>query len=77
MVTTHTSKVPQEVEDLMDKGISGSGVGFDAPSVGRLGGRGPVPVHNPDPRKLRDVAVKVLYGIPLLSLSCSRTYQAG
>lgn len=48
----------EEVEDLMDKGISGSGVGFDAPPVGRLGGRGPVPVHNPDPRKLRDVAVK-------------------
>ena len=49
----------QECEELMAKGISGSGAGFDAKSMGRLGGRGPVPLHNPDPRKLRDVAVKV------------------
>ncbi len=49
----------QEVEELMDRGVSGSGVGIDGRSVGRLGGRGPVPIHNPDPRKLREVAVKV------------------
>lgn len=43
----------------MDRGISGTGAGFDANSVGRLGGRGPVAVHNPDPRNLRQVALKV------------------
>lgn len=43
----------------MDRGVSGTGAGFDAKSMGRLGGRGPVPIHNPDPRKLREVAVQV------------------
>ena len=49
----------QELEHLQDKGIEGSGAGFDARSAGRLGGRGPVPTHNPEPRRLREVAVKV------------------
>jgi hypothetical protein len=49
----------QELESLQDKGIEGSGTGFDARPAGRLGGRGPVPIHNPDPRRLREVAVKV------------------
>ena len=41
----------------MDRGVAGTGAGFDAKSMGRLGGRGPLPIHNPDPRKLREVAV--------------------
>lgn len=49
----------QEVEALMDRGVSGISVGFDGKSVGRRGGHGPVPIHNPDPRKLREVAVRV------------------
>jgi hypothetical protein len=49
----------QELENLQDKGIEGSGAGFDARPAGRLGGRGPVLIHNPDPRRLREVAVKV------------------
>ncbi len=43
----------------MAKGIAGSGAGFDAPSVGRLGGRGPVPIHNPPPHQLKSLALKV------------------
>ena len=43
----------------MAKGISGSGAGFDAPSLGRLGGRGPVPIHNPPSHKLKSLALKV------------------
>lgn len=61
-LTLSRAGLPQECQDLMDRGVRGSGVGFDANSMGRLGGRGPVAVHNPDPRKLRDVAVKVMLG---------------
>ncbi len=43
----------------MAKGIAGSGAGFDAPSVGRLGGRGPVPTHNPPSHQLKSLALKV------------------
>lgn len=49
----------QECEGFMAKGISGSGAGFDAPSMGRLGGRGPVPTHNPPARQLKSIALKV------------------
>ena len=43
----------------MAKGIVGSGAGFDAPSMGRLGGRGPVPIHNPPAHQLKKAALKV------------------
>ena len=43
----------------MAKGIAGSGAGFDAPSVGRLGGRGPVSIHNPPSHQLKSLALKV------------------
>ena len=43
----------------MAKGIVGSGTGFDAPSVGRLGGRGPVPTHNPPAHQMKSAALKV------------------
>ena len=49
----------QECEGFMSKGISGSGVGFDAASMGRLGGRGPVPIHNPPSHQLKSLALKV------------------
>ena len=49
----------QECEGFMSKGISGSGVGFDAASVGRLGGRGPVPIHNPPSHQAKSLALKV------------------
>ena len=45
----------QECEELMDKGISGSGTGFDAPAAGKLGGRW----HNPSEAELRDAMRKV------------------
>ena len=44
----------------MDRGISGSGSGFDGPSSGRLGSHAFIPQHNPDPRRLREVALKVM-----------------
>jgi HAMP domain-containing protein len=48
-----------EAEALMDAGISGSGQGFDAPSVGRLGSYGWLPTHNPPAHKMTDAMRKV------------------
>ena len=48
-----------EVEDLMDRGISGSGSGFEGPSAGRLGSHGFIPMHNPPEHKAREIALKV------------------
>lgn len=55
----------------MAKGIVGSGAGFDAPSVGRLGGRGPVPTHNPPAHQMKSAGLKVstLLYIMMLCLS--------
>eukprot|EP00976_Prorocentrum_cordatum_P109453 1195022-Prorocentrum_minimum.AAC.7 len=41
----------------MAKGITGTGVGFDAPSVGRLGGR--TFDHNPPASQLRQVGAYI------------------
>ncbi|DBA90648.1 TPA: hypothetical protein ACH3X1_003871 [Trebouxia sp. C0004] len=51
-------EITEECEGFMAKGIAGSGAGFDAPSVGRLGGRGPVPIHNPPSHQLKSLALK-------------------
>ena len=51
----------------MAKGIVGSGAGFDAPSVGRLGVRGPVPTHNPPAHQMKSAGLKV--GTPLYIIS--------
>ena len=48
----------QELEDFMAKGITGTGEGFDARSVGRLGGSG-FGAHNPSPTELRSKMVQV------------------
>lgn len=48
-----------EAEDLMDRGITGSGQGFDAPSAGRLGSHAFIPLHNPPEHKMGDVMRKV------------------
>jgi hypothetical protein len=48
-----------EAEDLMDRGISGSGQGFDAPSAGRLGSHAFIPIHNPPSDKMADAIRKV------------------
>ena len=48
----------QELEEFMAKGITGTGEGFDAPSVGRLGGSG-FGSHNPSPTELRSKMVLV------------------
>ncbi|KAL3146079.1 hypothetical protein ABBQ38_015428 [Trebouxia sp. C0009 RCD-2024] len=55
---TNVCHLVQECEGFMAKGITGSGAGFDAPSMGRLGGRGPVPIHNPPAHKLKSAALK-------------------
>jgi hypothetical protein len=49
----------EEAEDLMDKGIGGSGQGFDAASVGRLGSYSFIPQHNPPSHKKRDAILQV------------------
>lgn len=43
----------------MAKGVGGTGVGFDAPSAGRLGSHAWIPVHNPPEGRLHDHALKV------------------
>lgn len=48
----------QELEDYMAKGITGTGEGFHAPPVGRLGGSG-FGAHNPSPSELRSKMVQV------------------
>jgi hypothetical protein len=48
-----------ECEELMAKGISGSGEGFEGASAGRLGAHSFIPQHNPAPERMRDVALKV------------------
>ncbi|KAF5829018.1 WLM domain-containing protein [Dunaliella salina] len=47
-----------ECEELMVKGIGGTGQGFDGPSAGRLGSYGFIPQHNPPPEKLRGAVAK-------------------
>jgi hypothetical protein len=48
-----------EAEELRDKGITGTGEGFDAPSAGRLGAHGFIPTHNPPEHKKADAIRKV------------------
>lgn len=55
-------EITAECEELMAQGVSGTGVGFDAPSVGRLGSHGSFPTHNPAPSALRSHMVKVRFG---------------
>ena len=45
----------QECEDLMNRGIAGTGEGFDAPAAGKAGGR----FHNPSSAELRSSMLKV------------------
>ena len=45
----------------MDKGIKGSGQGFDAASAGRLGSHSFIVQHNPSEGRLRDVMLQVGY----------------
>lgn len=48
----------------MDRGISGSGQGFDAPSAGRLGSHAFIPLHNPPEHKMADAMRKVRKLVP-------------
>ena len=64
----------------MAKGIGGTGEGFDAPSAGRLGGKG-FGAHNVTRADLRAAMVKVLSCRPLVALcmitTClARSYNA-
>ena len=52
-------EITAECEELMAKGVGGTGIGFDAPSMGRLGSHGWIPTHNPPEGHLRDHARKV------------------
>ncbi|GFH17048.1 WLM domain-containing protein, partial [Haematococcus lacustris] len=47
-----------ECDELMAKGITGSGAGFHGPSKGRLGSHAFVPLHNPPSTVLREVAAR-------------------
>ncbi len=49
----------QEAEDLIDRGIKGSGQGFDAKSLGRLGAHSFIPTHNVPEHQRRDAMLKV------------------
>lgn len=52
-------EITAECEELMAAGVGGTGVGFDGPSCGRLGSHGWIATHNPEPHRLRDVALQV------------------
>ena len=52
----------------MDRGIKGSGQGFDAKCVGRLGAHGFIPTHNVPEHQRRDAMLKVCS--TLRSLPC-------
>jgi hypothetical protein len=45
----------QECEDLMARGLVGTGAGFDAPAAGKIGGRW----RNPSPAESRNIMLKV------------------
>jgi hypothetical protein len=49
----------EDAEDLMDRGISGTCQGFDAPSAGRLGSHSHLPTHNPPEHRKADAIRKV------------------
>ncbi|GLC38760.1 hypothetical protein PLESTM_000773000 [Pleodorina starrii] len=51
-------EITAECEELMSRGVGGTGVGFDGPSCGRLGSHAFIPLHNPEPGRLRDAALK-------------------
>ena len=51
-------ELTKECEELMGKGITGTGIGFDGPSMGRLGAHSWIPTHNPPPEALRDAQLK-------------------
>lgn len=51
-------ELTKECEELMGKGITGTGIGFDGPSMGLLGAHSWIPTHNPPPEALRDAQLK-------------------
>ncbi|GIL89244.1 hypothetical protein Vretifemale_17094 [Volvox reticuliferus] len=51
-------EITAECEELMARGVGGTGVGFDGPSCGRLGSHAFIPLHNPERGRLRDYALK-------------------
>ncbi|GBF89129.1 hypothetical protein Rsub_01846 [Raphidocelis subcapitata] len=55
-------ELTEECEELMAKGIVGTGQGFDAASVGRLGQFSFIPQHNPPEHAKRDAALKAAEG---------------
>lgn len=56
----------READDLLDRGVTGTGQGFDAPSAGRLGAYSFIPTHNPPQDKMADAIRKV--GVPAVEL---------
>lgn len=51
-------EVTKECEDFMARGVSGTGTGFDGPSMGRLGSHAFVPTHNPPLSSLKSIQLK-------------------
>jgi DNA-dependent metalloprotease WSS1 len=56
-------EVTRECEELMAKGVSGTGVGFDGPSMGRLGGHSWMPTHNPPIESIRTIQLKCVLSL--------------
>ena len=48
----------QECDDLIARGISGTGAGFDAPSAGKVGGRFTGRADEVAPHRLRELALQ-------------------
>ena len=70
----HVWSLLQECDELMVRGIGGTGEGFDAPSAGRLGGRG-FGTHNDSPAALRSAMVKVPHPLKLSWLDEVNSYS--
>jgi DNA-dependent metalloprotease WSS1 len=51
-------EVTQECEDLVARGVCGTGTGFDGPSMGRLGAHAPIPKHNPPEHAMKAAQLK-------------------
>ena len=62
----------------MDRGIKGSGQGFDAKSMGRIGAYGFIPTHNMPEHQRRDAMLKVQASrrpLPLTLASMLKFFQ--
>lgn len=62
-------ELTKECEEFMAKGVTGTGSGFDGPSMGRLGAHSWIPQHNLDPAAMKAAQLKYVH-ITMQELPC-------